>query len=198
MRPVLLTALALISSLGLSRCALAQTEIPLKDVWAHLMRGTRDIRELSKEDIAAIRETLSNGTQKQAEAGPCFIVFGDEKEALRRARKMIVDDEKPVTSLRSDGAAWLVFYSYAAPGYVCLESVSQSEGKVIVQYEVLIHATANATQHFALIPLGKLPAGELNVEIAEVVSDTPYSNHEKTERSVCDSCTFVIEGGEGP
>lgn len=192
MRLAFLLAVALVGSRA--SYAAEPVEIPLKDVWAYLMRDTRDIQELSKEDFGAIYDKLGIRTEQRAKAGLCFIVLGDAKEALRKAKEVIVDGAKALKTLPAGKGAWLVFYSYAAPGYVILDSVLQSDRQVTVQYQVVLHMESNVTQHVALIPLGELTAGDLKVEIAEGEPETPYENHALTKRSVCGTCTFVVEG----
>ncbi len=169
--------------------------IPLDHVWALHMNGTRDVRELASDAAANIRRSLTRQTGERAKAGPCFFVTGEGEESLRNAAKVLVDGVPPAKTLPVDKNVSLVFYSYAAPGYVVLHSVRHSDFRVTVRYKVLTHDSTNMSVHFALIPLGTLPAGRVEVEIVEVASETPYSNHNLTNRAVCDSCTIKIEEG---
>ncbi len=136
-----------------------------------------------------------NRTEEHAKAGPCFLVAGEGKEALRNAASVLVDGKPPAKSLPAGKEVSLVFYSYAAPGYVCIRSVRHSDNRITIRYEIILHQSAQVTVHFALIPLGKLPAGPIKVEIDELASGAPYTNHALTDRAVCDPCTVTIEKG---
>lgn len=170
-------------------------EIPLDQIWALEMPGTKDVRILAADDSAKVRRVLMRRAAEHKKAGPCFLVMGQGKEALSNAAKVIVEGKSPVKTLPADKDSSLVFYSFFAPGYVHIQSVHRTSSKVTVKYQVVLHATLTATVHFALIPLGKLPAGQITVEAIEVPSETPYAKRELTERAVCDSCKFTVRHG---
>jgi hypothetical protein len=176
-------------------------EIPLSKIWALNMPGTKNVRELEPRQDQDLRKTVASKISRslvyrnseQANAGPCFLVIGEGKEALLNAAKVIVDGAPLPKTLPTDNKLSLVFYSYSAPGYVHLQSVKQSKSKLTVSYKVVIHRTLESTVHFALIPLGKRPAGQVSIETQEVPPNKPYTNHALTDRVVCDSCTFAIQ-----
>lgn len=176
-------------------------EIPLDQIWALNMPSTKDVRELeSRQDrdlrkttTSRIRSKLMRRYEEGVKAGPCFLVIGEGKEALLNAAKVIVDGAPTTEKQPTDKKLSLVFYSYPAPGYVHIDSVVRSSSTISVKFKVVIHRSAEATSHFALIPLGELQAGKYNLEILEVPSETPYEKHDITERSACDSCTFTIQ-----
>lgn len=179
-------------------------EISLAKIWALKMPGTRDVRELdprvSADEtlIGKIGRVLTIRTGERAKAGPCFLVRGEGKNALANAAKVLVDGESPLdaTSIPADEDVSLVFYSYAAPGYVHLHSVRRSDKHVTVNYQVTVHQTSEMTVHFALIPLGKLAPGKFTVNAVEVDSGGPASDPAIKDRAICDSCAFVVrEGG---
>jgi len=165
------------------------------------MPGTKDAYRLEPRQDQDLRKTVTGGinrelilrTGDQAKAGPCFLVIGEGKEALLNAAKVIVEGALPAKVLPTDKKLSLVFYSYSAPGYVHLQSVKRSKSKLTVSYEVVTHRTLEATVHFALISLGKIPAGQVTIETKEVPPKKSYTNHALTDRVVCDSCTFVIQ-----
>ena len=174
--------------------------IPLDAIWALKMPGTRNIRELDppknikhKTVINRIHLALFIKTTDEKPAGPCFLVTGEGKEALQKASKVIVDKEVPAKTHPTGKELTLFFYSNAAPGYVHIHSVERSESRITVNYQVVIHQMSNATVHFALIPLGHLPAGKFTVDIKEMEPPTPYSNQALVDRAVCDPCSFIIE-----
>ena len=177
----------------------AAERIPLDQIWALNMPGTQNVKDLyTHKDlrntaISKIHEVLFRSGEVRAKAGPCFLVMGEGKEALLNAAKVIVDGTPPAKTLPPDKNVWLVFYSYPASGYVHLQSVRQTRTEVTVRFHVVTHRSADSTSHFAIIPLGKLPAGQVDIKVIEVPSETPYTNHDKTDRVVCDSCTFTIQ-----
>lgn len=173
----------------------SSVEIPMDEIWALGMPGTKDAQKLAADDSAKIRRVLMRRAAEQATADPCFVVLGAGKEAISNAAKIIVEGKKPIKTLPPDKDLSLIFYSFAAPGYVHLDSVHRSSSKVVVKYQVVTHRTLAATVHFASIPLGKLSSGQISVEVVEVPSETPYGNHDRTDRAVCDSCEFVIQHG---
>jgi hypothetical protein len=173
----------------------ATKEIPLDRIWALKMRGTRDVRNLSQDDAGDIRRALTRAAGERAKAGPCFVVYGTGKEALGQAAKVLVTGAEPAKVISAGREASLVFYTYSAPGYVVLHSVRRSDRQLIIRYQVIIHQTSNASVHFAIIPLGKLVAGELAVKVIEVPSETPYTNHKLTDQAVCDPCTIIAKEG---
>lgn len=167
--------------------------IPLNHIWALQMPGTQDIRKLDPEDAKRIRVWLTERTAERAEAGPCFFVEGEGKEALANAAKALVDDEPRLTSIPAGKNVSLVFYAYAAPGYVHVKSVHHSDEDVTVKYRVVTHETSNATVHFAIIPLGKLSPGKFTVNAVEVRDDDdPNPYPEVKDRAICDSCSIVV------
>lgn len=173
-------------------------EIPLKDIWALDMPGTGDINELAprktteETPVSRITRKLLSRSPKEV-ASKCFIVAGVDAKALRAAEDVLCGDNPPLESVPADKEVTLVFYNIPAPGYVHLKSVSKSDGKVTVPYEVVMHAQANVTAHFALIPLGKLPAGKLSVEITQVTNIDPKD----AARAVCKANVFRISNIDG-
>jgi hypothetical protein len=180
-------------------------EIPLEEIWAFKMAGTRDIQELDPR--VAAEETMitrmgqalfrRRGFRREArdEAGPCFVVNGEGKEALTNAVKVLVDGEEPLESVPAGHDVSLVFYSYPAPGYVFFDSVRRSSDHLTLNYYVMVHQTADITVHFALIPLGKLDAGKFTVDVVEVDGGGPKYDPEQAQQAVCDSCSFVVRDG---
>lgn len=181
-----------------------ETEIPLNKIWALNMPGAKDITELdprtrakNSKYISNIGRVLTIRSTEPEKAGPCFLVRGEGKVALENAAKILTGEEVPKQTFPTDEELSLVFYSLAAPGYVHLKSVWQSDRHVEVRYQVVIHQSAEMTVHFALIPLGKPPAGQLSVKTFEESPDIPYRDYSRTDFAACDCCTYLIrEGGE--
>ncbi|WP_428305488.1 hypothetical protein [Lacipirellula sp.] len=183
-----------------------EERVPLDRIWALSMPGTKKVRELDPREspdqetaVSQIARGLLSKIGQQTDAGPCFLVAGEGKEALENAASVIADNASPLTALTTDDEISLVFYSYAAPGYVALHSVRKAKNQVTVRYHVMMHATSDVSVHFALIPLGKLSPGKLNVDVMQVGRDkpSPLEGVSRPEpklvaRAVCKSCAFEI------
>jgi hypothetical protein len=189
--------------------------IPLDEIWAYQMPDTRDVTELqpkipdpgklSKEElfrkspILQIQRSLNERPKEGEKAGPAFVVVGTGEEALKNAHSVFVkkDEKEPVRFFPSDTDLSLVFYSYMSGRYVHIKSVEQSDKLITVKYQFVSHQTQEVTHHFALIPLGKLSPGTVQVKIKEL--PPVNEQNEEVERIpspksiVCDSFSFRVK-----
>jgi hypothetical protein len=160
-------------------------EIPLKDIWAYQMPGTRDARELepdkfgpqirklsTAEQLRITDKSLMNqiGTQLQHDkpgqsARQAFAVARTGVDALREAAAVLSGKKKPQASFGANTNVSLVFFSYSSGYYVYLNKVELQPGLVVISYRFVPHETKEMTSHFALIPLGRLQPGEVKVDI---------------------------------
>jgi hypothetical protein len=169
------------------------TVIPLDQIWSYQkMPGTRDAHEIepqlpdaglmSEEEfirhhrIQQILHSLSfrNRPKEGDKAGTAFVVIGASKVALTNAADVFNKEKQPQQVLPADTDLTLVFYSYTCPRYVRIASVEQSENLITVKYQTVAHGTQELTTHFALIPIGKLPEGRVQVNMQQVESNDPY------------------------
>jgi hypothetical protein len=146
--------------------------IPLKDVWAFEMPGTRDVRELELDFKKSNRSPLTSGilrTLTSNELGkstkPAFAVPGTGGDALREAHAVLVESKKPRASFAVNEKLSVVFFSHSFNYYVHLSRIEQQVDKVVITYRFIPHREKELTRHFALIPLRKLPRGTVKVEI---------------------------------
>lgn len=159
--------------------------IPLKEIWAFEMPGTRDIRELepdkfgprirklnTAEQIARGEKSLTNQaishlkhTKPGQAAIPAFAVAGTGVDALREAAAVLSGKKKPQATFSANSDVSIVFFSYLCGSYVYLDKVEQQSGLIVISYRFVPHETREVTNHLALIPLGKLPPGEVKVDI---------------------------------
>ncbi|MCI0331660.1 MAG: hypothetical protein L0228_00365 [Planctomycetes bacterium] len=167
--------------------------IPLDQIWSYQkMPGTRDAHELEpqlpdaglmsdeefirRHQIQQILHSLSfrNRPKPGEKAGPAFVIIGTGKEALKNAADVFNKEKQPQQVLPADTDLTLVFYSYMCARYVRIASVGQSENVITVKYQIVAHGTQEMTTHFALIPIGKLPAGRVQVNVQQVESNDPF------------------------
>lgn len=165
MRLILALAVA-ISSASLVVAEERDIEIPLKSIWAHEMPGTHDIHELEgKSDSEnSLMAVIGRALKARPKVGQAFAVEGKGLEALKAAFAVITK-QRPIAKSLS-GEVSVAFFTQYSPYYVHLANVTRKGKTVRIEYELLPHRTLNRTLHFALIPLGSLPAGDFKVEIA--------------------------------
>jgi hypothetical protein len=152
-------------------------EIPLKDIWAYSMPGTKHTAEL-EADLAGnvpkgdedqkltleIRRSLDKHADKPREA---FAVLGTGSDALEEAHAVLTGKKKQQDSFPPNKEISIVFFSYRMGVYVHLDRVERRENKIEIHYSFVPHHSAEVTEHFALIPLRKLPSGEYSVDIIQ-------------------------------
>ncbi len=161
------------------------TFIPLHEIWAYKMPGTRDVRELEpKPEIAATIDELArhsdvwkilkvlDGRPKEGEkAGPAFVVVGTGREALVNAAVVITNlmkEKESPTAVPPNTDVSLMFYSHLCGRYVQLVSVELSPQLITIRYRFVDHVQQIMTAHFALVPLGKLREGKVQVKVEQL------------------------------
>lgn len=194
-------------------------EIPLGDIWAYQMPNTKDVRELEPklpadtplEDIVKlstvqrIREFLCTRLPEGKKAGTAFVVEGIDKDALHKAHEVFVTraskerrpKREPGVIVSPDTDLSLVFFSHYTGRYVRIESVDREDNRVTVKYRFVLHYTAEATDHFAIIPIGQFEEGVGRVKVEQLPPlDVDGNSVEPVVdplRTVCDSFSFGVE-----
>lgn len=173
-------------------------EIYLDEIWAHNMPETRRINPGSI--LRSLEKTPPKGTK--AKAG--FAVRGSGRDALRQAYQVIVEGEEPRKEFTDGDEISVVFFSYQFGDYVHLHKVERQYRNIEIRYRFFPHESAYTTEHLALIPLGKLPAGKYRINIVRSpreqrmldIGYRPVSNA-SARRVVCSSSSFsVVEKGK--
>ncbi len=150
--------------------------IPLKDIWALEMPGTKDVNELDPKQllipmvIGQLRRIPVDQLPpyKPADAGEAFAVVGSGTNALKAAYRVFVDKKKPPQSFASNDAISIVFFAYQFGAYVHVDHVERNGTTIEIFYRFVPHLTAEVTQHFAIIPVGHLSAGDYDVKITQL------------------------------
>ena len=194
--------------------------ISLDQIWAFKMPGTRDVRELEPKpdtksmttmdqvedyfrgsSVHQILRVLSNRPTKKSyyPAGPVFAVAGTGKEALKNAQAVFatLESKYPDPRLAADTEVSLVFYSYSTGRYVQLVSVEQAARTITINYRLVQHMSCDMSTHFALIPVGELPAGRVQVKVSELPMVGQEGQHvtwtgARSER-VCNGSLLIIQ-----
>ena len=180
----------------------AETQtIPLEQIWAYEMPGTRDVRELEPDVYGTVVRTLSAeerdrrfneslvaqileslGPPPAVKPGPIrlpdpkavFAVKGAGFEALKEAYAVLVEKQTVPASLPTGSEISIVFFSYEAGSFVQVRDVERRRKVIQIRYRFAPHGLAIATSHIALIPLGPLPAGEYQIAIIQSPMDTKW------------------------
>lgn len=187
--------------------------IPLDEIWAYEMPGTRSVRRLEPQQnyvqlptldelirdslVARIQHVLLNRPNDGKSAGPAFVVSGHGKEALKNAADVITKKAEAPGILPPNVNLTLIFYSYSCGRYVWIDSVRRSTNQIVINYRFVSHRTNESTAHFALIPLGKLRKGIVQVEVKQLPPSSidrfaRVSPMPDPKRVVCDSFSFQV------
>jgi hypothetical protein len=189
--------------------------IPLKEIWAYQMPGTKDVRELEpkldvhdpkfkeaweRSFVRQIVSFLSSGAPREGEKPrPAFVVVGTGKEALKKAHATLKDKNNVdwQQQMPKDTELSLVFFHYVTGWHPRVTSVEQSRDSIVVKYKfVEPEEPSFGAARFALIPLRKLSPGTVNVKFdqEQPVDYRGLRLNKKTnvERLVCDSFSFEV------
>lgn len=184
-------------------------EIPLNEIWALDMPGTRNLRELDparEHEPQSVQEFIQSslvertaqrlgaGNWPKDGEGPGrgFVVVGTDREALRQANAVLSKEIERADFLPGGENLTLVFYSYSGGRYVHLDSAERQGQTITVKYHFVAHRTLDMSTHLALIPLGKLPDGKMRVRMVEVEGNKLDGAPRNARHVVCDSFSFAV------
>jgi hypothetical protein len=171
--------------------------IPLDKIWAYNMPGTANAEKLDTDPrgtlFMTIRRSIWSLPSKQKNAGPAFAVSGTELEALRDVHAVLVKGKKSQKTFSPNSNIHVAFFSYQNRPYVHLRKVERQGNDINVHWQFVPHETEETTEHFALIPLGKLPSGKYRVNI--IRSPMPQKYVELGFRPVSDAVARRIVCG---
>jgi hypothetical protein len=181
----------------------AAESVPLDQIWAHGMPGTRDIQELEEkpEDENSLMATIGRALQARHDrkVGKSFAVEGTGLGALKAAYAVITG-QRPVAKSLASGEVSIAFFTHYSPYYVHLAKVTRNGESVRIEYELIPHLTKEITLHFALIPLGKLPSGNYKVDVVAkptaeklIAGGFKEVSEEKKARIVSSSFKFHVD-----
>jgi hypothetical protein len=157
----------------------AGVHIPLKDIWAWGMPGTKDVRDLDSDQkplIWKIDKALNRNPfdlpPDQRDAGSAFALAGTEASVLQDAAAILAGEKKADERFSTEDDVWVCFYSLPLGSSVHIRDVELTGNVVKVSFVFFAHKTKAITSHFALVPLGKLTSGKYSVEIVQMPMDT--------------------------
>lgn len=176
--------------------AVEPVTIPLDQIWAYgmpstSMPGTRDVRELEPDHFGSSVRKLAQNEQMQLlltslnfgihqtinlrgkkPIGPGFVVEGKGKDTLGEILKILKEDGPSQHPISTNSEATLFFYGTATGHHLHLKNVRRSGNEIVIRFQFVPEfMTSVMTEHFALIPLGVLPAGKYSVVMEGVPSE---------------------------
>ena len=151
--------------------------IPLDQIWAYRMPGTRDILKLESGAIgkrlwdAIVTTLLADVSPEWPREGqiarPGFAVVGAGLAALRGTDAVMVKREKPRDVFAADEEISLVYFSYQCEYLIELRKVERRDNEIQIQYRFVAPIDKILPAHLALIPLGKSPPGKYHVKVVQ-------------------------------
>ena len=181
--------------------------IPLKDIWALEMRGsgTKDVVNLEPDEpgVNSFRERIAKqlGHSIPGEIPPKlrsgFAVSGTGHTALEEARAVFEDRKKPDDCFPSNCFVSVIFSSLEFSWYVRLTDVERQGNKIQIHYQFVLHVTQDLSQHFAIIPFGKLPDGKYQVEMIQDPVEKQFAEFNplvegKGAEIICKPFSFLV------
>jgi hypothetical protein len=182
--------------------------IPLSDVWAWNISGTRPMdgsrhgTEYASPEgrlLDEIRVALQLPFVEPKVAKSGFAVSGADADALREAHAVLANHQPPPDSFPADSTISIVFFSHKSTYYCHLDGAEIHGHRIRVPYRFIPHQTDNITSHFALIPLGKLAPGKYTVEMDRMPMGPEYLHKnyhdlplDEARRIVCKSFSFTV------
>jgi hypothetical protein len=155
--------------------------IPLEEIWAYKMPGTREIEDVAKlADIRHLGSVVESSFRRAAQlkfkevARSGFAVPGSGITAMRAALA-VFDEGKPQNVFTPDDEITIVFFSEPSGGnHVRIEIVERVANRIEIQYWLEPYFESSLTETFALIPIDKLGLGKYHVEMRQLPRDQKF------------------------
>lgn len=147
---------------------------PLDQIWALNMPGTRKLTpersgpQFVSDEGPTIEEIYISlqAMDYDQQLPPAFAVLGTGIEALNHANDVLARRQKRQTYFTTNDEVSLVFFARGRHEHVYIRKVERLLGRARVQYQLIPYLVGpQTTIHFAMIPLGKLPLGKMEVEM---------------------------------
>jgi hypothetical protein len=193
------------------------TEIPLNRIWALRMPGTKNVEDLEpehhgknlrslpqEEQLEHLTQSLTyqipqviNDKPQDQPIGPGFVVVGTGRVALENVKVAL--DTAPPKTLPANEDLTLFFYSRFLGSYMHVKRVTRNVNNIVIDFVFVSHGLKTMTNHFALIPLGKLPVGDYHVEIVPSIANRSGVVHDPARAAsfakeyVCQPFSFSVE-----
>jgi len=165
--------------------------IPLDQIWAWDMPGTKDVRQLEGQGkfkgmgfTDRVQNSLATnthwrlnhvfvlkGNKRVRIAGSAFVVDAVDLAALKKANAIFAKEQEPRDSFKASRALTLVFYASGSSRSVRIKEVLKGKNEIVVKYHFHVHGHRTTSKYYALVPLGNDLSGRIKVTI-ERTEDT--------------------------
>jgi len=200
--------------------------IPLDQVWAYNMPGTRDcygmdlgdfdqkhrpipgreeFRQMRERAIHEAHRALAVKLPSEQALNGFVIPRKSDLYVLRKASIMMASamryEKKGFVraSFPVGDEMTLCFFSHPSSYYIHLKEIGRRGTAITVRYQAVPHYTAESSVHFALIPLGKLSAGEYQVRFEQMRMDQAFHDAgfillspRQKQRTICQPFSFTV------
>lgn len=139
--------------------------IPLDTVWGLRIPRTQDLEKLLQDnESTTLLQPLLDHIRKTWDDDHGLASQGTGRTVLQQFFRHEFDDSERAP-LVDDRPVSVILYTRFLAGYLELASVQRTGFEIVVSYRFIPHQTTDASQHIAIIPLGKLPKGEYSVRV---------------------------------
>lgn len=137
--------------------------IPVDSVWGFRIPRTQELEKLLKDDESTtLLQPLLRHIRKTWDDDPGLAFQGAGRVVLQQFFRHEFEDYERAPLVEGRPIS-VIFYTQFLGGYLELVDLQRTGFEVVVTYRFIPHETADASQHIAIIPLGKLPKGKYPV-----------------------------------
>jgi hypothetical protein len=183
--------------------------IPLDKIWAEGMQATKDVRELDPNpgDVRSPTRMIRNWLKLQRgplrdpplggdPAGEGFVVLGDDQRTLAMVRDKIGKPRRDTDGLLAGSDVSIVVYGYPPKGRMQIASVNRDDTIISISYRITPVTVPEQSGQYAIIPVGRLPAGEYSVRMLQVADqDAVDGDPGIAARGISRNFSFRMSGG---
>jgi hypothetical protein len=207
------------SSFGQSESRTTDIAVTPAQIWGLGLSGTnKDIRDLEPQTkpsalkplLPEARNTvIANSLIEQAaatlltehpsyphekdKARRGFVVAGTPNDALKGAVAVLVKDNESNSKFSTHDDLNLIFFAHADQSNKRIIEVLRRVNEFEIVYENAIRQERFVSPVLAIIPIGKLSAGEYSVHLKPEYKDFEPKNRDELERVVCEPFKFEVE-----
>lgn len=170
-------------------------EIPLSEIWALDMPGTKDVyglgfaepdrhrdagmgpvefRAMRKEAIDQMSLALYEKLPSERAAKGFIVPWNPNSHMLKRAGSILREAKRydhfdvDIKEYPKGSDITLIYFSHPSSCYNHIKEIKREGHEITVKYQLVPHYTVDSTAHFALIPLENLEVGEYEVKFEQL------------------------------
>ncbi|BBO33404.1 hypothetical protein [Lacipirellula parvula] len=183
--------------------------LPLKEVWALAMPGTKAFPSTHKDDAGnyvssdgQVSQQLNEAfasVARSKESTEGFVVAGTGIDSLKALTQALQNSTGKRDAFTTEEELNIVFYALEYGSDVHLTNITRDKSEITLSYRFAPHFEANVSSNLAVIPLGKMPQGNYSVKLARQPLERKYQtlkvkNPSKKEASrvVCKPFRFTV------